>query len=119
MYYRHKPQIVTAFEIIGVGTPENGLAEPGAAVNLTLASGLNFYCDSGMTARYFPVVGDYLVWAPQPDGGPDYAYLQPRAVFESKYEPADPQEVVTGNGDVHEPGTPGVDGTAQAEGAAA
>lgn len=34
-----------------------------------------------MTARYFPVVGDYLVR--QPDG---YEYLNPKDVFEGKFE---------------------------------
>lgn len=38
-------------------------------------------CDSAMTARFYPSVGDYVVI--QPDG---YVYLNPKKVFEDKFE---------------------------------
>jgi hypothetical protein len=38
-------------------------------------------CDEGMTARFYPSVGDYVVI--QPDG---YVYLNPKKVFEEKFE---------------------------------
>lgn len=40
--------------------------------------------DSGMSARYVPIVGDYLVV--QSDG---YRYINPKEVFERKYRKAD------------------------------
>lgn len=38
-------------------------------------------CNEAMTARYYPSVGDYVVI--QPDG---YVYLNPKKVFEDKFE---------------------------------
>lgn len=49
---------------------------------LRLEDGRSFQADSGMTARYIPVEGDYVVT--QEDG---YTYINPRDVFERKYHP--------------------------------
>jgi hypothetical protein len=38
-------------------------------------------CDAAMNARMYPKVGDYVVV--QPDG---YTYLNPKHVFEEKFE---------------------------------
>lgn len=50
---------------------------------LRLEDGRNFEADSGMTARYVPVPGDYLVTQ---DDGYD-VYVNPKDVFERKYSP--------------------------------
>lgn len=47
---------------------------------LTMEGGGMFRADAGMTARYTPVPGDYLVT--QEDG---YVYVNPKDVFERKY----------------------------------
>ena len=74
--YRAKPIIVDALRIEDVGSIDgNGI------VTLTLENGQVVHASSGMTARYTPKSGDY--WVTQPDG---YVYLNPKAVFESKYE---------------------------------
>ncbi|QMV33037.1 hypothetical protein 3Fb_00034 [Ralstonia phage Eline] len=49
---------------------------------LTMEGGGMFRADAGMTARYTPVPGDYLVT--QEDG---YVYVNPKDVFERKYRP--------------------------------
>jgi hypothetical protein len=52
----------------------------GVVVQLQLENGTKYHANSGMTARYMPVPGDYLVT--QDDG---YQYLNPKEVFERKY----------------------------------
>lgn len=76
MRYRAKPVEVEAHKIAKVGT--------------TGAEGLRLYLDNemwvtatpAMLSRMNPAEGDY--WVIQPDG---YIYLNPKAVFERKYEP--------------------------------
>lgn len=78
MKYTANPVEVEAFKITNV----DKAGEPPRAT-LTLEDGHGFTCDEGMTARYWPKVGDYLV--EQADG---YKYLNPKDVFERKYSPA-------------------------------
>jgi len=72
------PVRVTAARIIAVLPP----TDERTRTDLTLEDGTVFEADEGMTARYMPVPGDFLVV--QEDG---YTYLNPREVFERKYTP--------------------------------
>lgn len=80
MKYIANPVEVDAQVIIGVGTASS---EDGS-LHLALGNGENFTAEKGMTARYFPAPGDYVVT--QADG---YVYLNPKDVFERKYRPAE------------------------------
>lgn len=75
MKYRAKPIIVEAFKITGVG------ASGQKGIPCTLENGQSVYASPGMIARMTPQPGDY--WVIQSDG---YIYLNPKAVFETKYE---------------------------------
>lgn len=76
MKYQAKPVIVNAEIIIEVGA-----INPDGSMAITLQSGVTTFADKGMIARYIPKEGDYLVT--QSD---DYVYLNPKDVFERKYE---------------------------------
>lgn len=80
--YRANPVIVDAFRIEQVipSTAENVAGDP---PTLVLQGGEHVKPAWDMLTRIKPVVGDY--WVVQPDG---YIYLNPKAVFESKYSPA-------------------------------
>ena len=72
------PVRVTAARIIAVLPP----TDERTRTDLTLEDGTVFEADEGMTARYMPVPGDFIVV--QEDG---YTYVNPREVFERKYAP--------------------------------
>ncbi len=76
MQYQAKPVVVTAFKITAV--KEKTLS---GAQYLKLENGEDVFATAPMLARLTPKVGDYFVT--QPDG---YQYLNPKDVFESKYE---------------------------------
>lgn len=62
---------------------------------LSIGDGMNnFEATPGMLARMTPEVGDYVVT--QSDG---YVYLNPKAVFERKYHPA--ENTVDSKGNFH------------------
>lgn len=77
--YRGKPITVHASEITAVG-------EAGAdgSRSITLTGGGVKIAAAGMMSRMVPVEGDYWVMVPQDDGF--YEYLNPKAVFEAKYD---------------------------------
>lgn len=77
--YKGKPIIVHASEIKAVGEPESD----GSRV-ITLTGGGEKIAASGMMSRMIPTIGDYWVMVPQDDGF--YEYLNPKAVFEAKYD---------------------------------
>lgn len=87
MKYRAKPVEVTAFRIVTVSEPDQyGL------VNLDIDNGQTVVATPEMLARINPVPEDYYVV--QEDG---YVYINPKAVFERKYEailPPDPNRPV-------------------------
>jgi hypothetical protein len=76
MKYRARPVIVTAYKILSVGDREDG------GINCALDNGTNAIATQQMTARMAPAANDY--WVVQEDG---YTYLNPKDVFERKYEP--------------------------------
>lgn len=78
MDYIANPVRVTALQIVNV---ESYSFSDDA--RLHLEDGTAHVANAGMTARYKPVPGDYLVT--QEDG---YVYINPREVFERKYHPA-------------------------------
>ncbi|AAQ54986.1 hypothetical protein Bcep22_gp53 [Burkholderia phage Bcep22] len=78
--YIANPVRVSATRIVDVGMTAEESPSGRMVTPLALEDGTNFVADSGMTARYFPQAGDYLVI--QEDG---YQYLNPREVFERKY----------------------------------
>ena len=78
MKYIANPVEVNAEIIIDV-SPLRG----DGAIELTLQGGSKFTADKGMCARYIPKEGDYVVT--QSDG---YVYLNPKEVFERKYDAA-------------------------------
>lgn len=78
MRYIANPVEVNAEVIIEVGPIESD-----GSIELTLQGGTKFRPDKGMTARYIPKEGDYVVT--QSDG---YVYLNPKEVFERKYRAA-------------------------------
>ena len=76
MKYQAKPVIVDANTITDVHPKqENG------DIEIKLDNGVTVTVTPAMTARYEPEVGAYYVV--QEDG---YAYLNPKEVFERKYE---------------------------------
>lgn len=79
MKYQAKPVIVDAFGIARV--EEMPAADPPLARQFWLEDGRERTATPGMLARYIPVPGDYYVV--QEDG---YQYLNPKDVFERKYE---------------------------------
>lgn len=81
MQYVANPVKVTALRIDRV-TEDTIVVNGAAGTELQLEDGTKFTADAGMTARYTPVEGDYLVT--QDDG---YRYINPRVVFERKYSP--------------------------------
>lgn len=75
--HRARPYEVTARKIgaiVGNNT--------GGGVLLQLTDGSTYVADTAMTARHFPIGGDYLVI-----GEDGFPYLNTAAVFERKYEP--------------------------------
>lgn len=60
---------------------------PGGALNLTLTDGTPYTAGTEMTARHFPLSGDYLIV-----GEDGYAYINPSEVFEKKYHPIKDEE---------------------------
>lgn len=76
--YRAKPVEVDAYEIVSVAVEKNA----DDSLSLALSNGTNVQAEPAMLARITPKVGDY--WVVQSDG---YAYLNPKEVFERKYEP--------------------------------
>jgi hypothetical protein len=85
--YRTTPRLVMAAVIVAVHAAGSESA-PGFLADLTLEDGTQYLASGAMTARYWPKPGDYLVQADNPDGTP-YHYLNPKAVFEEKYEPSE------------------------------
>lgn len=83
MEYIANPVKVTAQQIIEIASGNYG-----SDVVLRLDDGSSMTISAskaaGMTARYNPVPGDYVVT--QEDG---YVYFNPREVFERKYHPVD------------------------------
>jgi len=78
MKYVANPVEVNAEIVIEVG-PVLG----DGSIDLVLQGGEKFHATNGMTARYIPKEGDYVVT--QADG---YVYLNPKEVFERKYRAA-------------------------------
>ena len=84
--YQYKVRQIEGFEIIDI---QHGYADhvPGRACRVKVAEddvicGDGWVeCNEAMTARFYPSVGDYVVL--QPDG---YVYLNPKKVFEEKFE---------------------------------
>lgn len=74
MKFKANPVVVDAFVI------ENSVQAEDGSYLLLLDNGKTFVADPGMTARYTPVAGDYLIR--QSDG---YEYLNPKDVFQKKY----------------------------------
>jgi type 1 glutamine amidotransferase len=85
--YRTLPRVVMAAVIVSVHAAGSESA-PGFLADLTLEDGTQFLAGGDMTARYWPQPGDYLVQTENPDGTV-YHYLNPKAVFEEKYEPSE------------------------------
>lgn len=85
--YKGKPVIVHASEITGTG-----ILTSDGYLEVTLAGGAVREATPEMLARMTPVVGDYWVIAPQ--DGVNYEYLNPKAVFEHKYELMEPEITV-------------------------
>lgn len=76
--YQGKPVTVHAAEITEVGELNGD-----GSLFLVFADGSDKVATPEMLSRIKPAIGDYWVIAPQADG--DYEYLNPKAVFESKY----------------------------------
>lgn len=77
--YRGRPIVVHAAEITAVGDLESD-----GSLVVTLTGGGTKTASPEMISRFVPSIGDYWVIVPQ-DGG-NYEYLNPKAVFEGKYE---------------------------------
>lgn len=77
--YEYKIRRVEAFQIVDIGHMHADHV-PGRPCMVKSDDGKWFDCDSAMTARMYPVIGDYIVL--QPDG---YMYLNPKKVFEDKF----------------------------------
>jgi hypothetical protein len=91
-------QATRILDVTDVTDRSEGSDQSSPDLMLRLEDGRNFKADAGMTARYTPVPGDYVVT--QEDG---YTYLNPKDVFERKYRPADAaQELVFGERDRRE-----------------
>jgi len=72
-----KPVKVRAIEIVSIDNEAHN-----NGYDVALRDGTNSIITEEMTARYFPIEGDYLVT--QEDG---YVYINPKEVFERKYSP--------------------------------
>jgi hypothetical protein len=79
--YRAKPVEVEAKRITRLLESQTGGF---SLINLELEGGVSFAATREMCARMTPKVGDYVVT--QEDG---YVYLNPKDVFERKYEAAE------------------------------
>ncbi len=77
MKYEAKPVIVDAYIIVGVGCIQRD-----GSLHCALQNGENAVATKEMISRFIPDAGDY--WVVQADG---YAYLNPKDVFERKYQP--------------------------------
>lgn len=77
--FKAKPVIVHASEISHVGSTESD-----GSVSITLSGGGTKIATAEMLSRIVPQVGDYWIMVPQDNG--TYEYLNPKAVFESKYD---------------------------------
>lgn len=78
-----KPVRVFAYRIVevkDVTDRSDGRCQSSPDLELHLESGFKFDANASMTARYVPVVGDYVVT--QDD---EYSYINPKDVFERKY----------------------------------
>lgn len=75
--YVCNPITVDAFRILSVGP----LNDDGTRY-LALDNGENYICEPGKMSRMTPKEDDYLVRTHHPD---EYEYLNPKAVFLSKY----------------------------------
>lgn len=75
--YRARPVEVEAHEIVSVASERN----PDGSLCVAISNGVNVLASAEMLARITPSVGDY--WVVQSDG---YVYLNPKEVFERKYE---------------------------------
>lgn len=84
--YQYKVRQVEGFEIVDIQHlyPDH---VPGRSCRVKVNEPCDMfedqwiYCDNAMTARFYPSVGDYIVF--QPDR---YVYLNPKKVFEDKFE---------------------------------
>jgi hypothetical protein len=85
--YKGKPIIVHASKITDIGEFTSD-----GYLDVELEGGAVREATPEMLARMTPVVGDYWVIALQ-DGG-NYEYLNPKAVFENKYELMEPEHTV-------------------------
>lgn len=81
-HFRGKPVLVTAGSIVEVGEP----AADGSCT-VTLEDGSVKTAYPAMLSRITPQLGDYWVIQSQADG--EYEYLNPKDVFERKYEPVE------------------------------
>ena len=85
--YKGKPIIVHASEITAVGEIGNE-----GERNIILKGGGERIATAEMLSRMTPEIGDYWVMVPQDNGM--YEYLNPKAVFENKYELIEPEHTV-------------------------
>jgi hypothetical protein len=92
MKYKANPVIVDAFKIEGIVPAPPSPKDPASTEppKFLLDNGKDFIPHWDMLARIKPVVGDYVVI--QPDG---YTYLNPAAVFTSKYTPISVRKMPT------------------------
>lgn len=103
MNYTHtaNPVRVSAtriLEVTDVTRREPGYGQSSPDLVLRLEDGRNFEANSSMTARFVPLVGDYVVT--QEDG---YTYLNPKDVFERKYSAiTEPRETAERAAPVHQ-----------------
>jgi hypothetical protein len=77
MRFRARPVIVEAFKIKQIVA-----SVAGGSLRLVLENGDTVAATPAMTSRLTPLPGDY--WVVQSDG---YSYLNPKDVFERKYQP--------------------------------
>lgn len=71
---------IRILEVTDITNRAPGCGQTSPDLMLRLEDGTNCAISADMTARYVPVVGDYMVW--QEDG---YTYVNPKDVFERKY----------------------------------
>lgn len=80
-----------ALRIVEVQRVDSIVAGEPSHFTVGLEDGKDCQCTTAMTARMEPRIGDYLVRVPQPGPEADsvvfYEYLNPKAVFEAKYDP--------------------------------
>lgn len=91
--YQGKPVVVEAAEITEVGELNSD-----GSMWVWFEDGSEKLATPEMLSRISPAVGDYWVVAAQADG--DYEYLNPKAVFEAKYEPYAP--LIFASGEIRE-----------------